>query len=705
MKIRELLDDIKNLDLVLPEFQREYIWQKEQAKQLMVSLFKKYPTGSFLFWKTDNPPEIKNIEIPKDKIGSTKVILDGQQRLTTLYLFIRNQIPPYYKKYEIKNDPRNLYFNLENGEFQYYQPALMRNNPTWIPAIDCFDNTKKINVFKIAKEKTQGPEEQFKKANVFNENLTRLRNISEREYPIQAVPTSANIDEAIDVFDRVNSLGTKLSDADLALAHICGKWPEARRIMKRKIEDLAKRNFYFELGFLVRCLTGIVKGRALFEIIHQASRTELEEGWNSLTKVLDYFVNILPTHAYINSTADLNTTNVLVPVIVYLSKNETHFKNQQDMGSFIHWVYAAHTWARYTSQTDQRLDHDISIVLHSTSSHKDLIDMIIDQRGRVEVKPSDLEGRSTQHPLYRMTYILSKAKGAIDWFNGSPLAQTFGSSYKINSHHIFPTSLLYSSGKYSSKNHLHKKIVNEIANRAFLTSSSNIQISNKSPAEYLKEVQDKYPGALEKQFIPTDPSLWELDRYEDFLAKRRELIAGAINGFMAKLLIKIPEKKPETLDNYLAHGENATLEYKATLRWDTHQNKVNPTLQKVVAKTITGFLNTEGGTLLIGILDNGFIYGIEDDIKTLKRKDKDGFEQTLTQVITDYLGTEFCKYIHTKFEEKEDKIVCIIQIEKCPKPVFLNDKISKEFYIRAGNTVRPLDIESTHNYIGMHWEG
>jgi len=704
MKIRELLDDIKNLDLVLPEFQREYIWEKEQAKQLMVSLFKEYPTGALLFWKTNNPPEIKNIELPRDKIGTTKVILDGQQRLTTLYLFIRNQIPPYYKEHEIKNDPRNLYFNLENGEFQYYQPALMRNNPTWIPAIDCFDSTKRIDVFKIAREKTQSSEEQFHKANVFNENLTRLRNICEREYPIQVVPTSANIDEAIDVFDRVNSLGTKLSDANLALAHICGKWPEARRIMKRKIEDLAKRNFYFELGFMVRCLTGIVKGRALFEIIHQASRTELEDGWDSLTKVLDYFVNILPTHAHIHSTADINTTNVLVPVVVYLSKNGMRFKNQQDMRRFIHWVYAAHTWARYTSQTDQRLDHDISIVLRSTSSCKDLIDMIIDQRGRIEVKPSDLEGRSTQHPLYRMTYILAKAKGAIDWFNGSILAQTFGPSYEINSHHIFPTSLLYSSGKYSSENHLHKKIVNEIANRGFLTSSSNIQISNNTPAEYLKEVENKYPGALEKQFIPTDPTLWELDRYEDFLAKRRELIADAINEFMTKLLIDVPEKKPETLDDYLAQGENATSEYKSTLRWDIHQNKVNPILQKVIAKTIAGFLNTEGGILLIGVLNDGSIYGIEDDIKTLKRKDKDGFEQTLTQVITDYLGIEFCKYVHTRFEEKKGKTICIVQIENSPKPVFLTDKTDKEFYIRAGNTTRPLDVEATYGYIGMHWE-
>ena len=704
MKIRELLDDIKSLDLVLPEFQREYIWEKEQAKQLMVSLFKEYPTGSLLFWKTNNPPEIKNIELPQDKIGTTTVILDGQQRLTTLYLLIRNEIPPYYKEHEIKNDPRNLYFNLENGEFQYYQPALMRNNPIWAAVTDCFDSSKKIDVFKIAKEKSESPEEQFEKANVFNENLTRLRNISEREYPIQVVPTSADIDEAIDVFDRVNSLGTKLSDADLALAHICGKWPEARRIMKAKIEELAKHGFYFELGFMVRCLTGIVKGRALFETIHQASRDELEDGWKSLTKILDYLANILPTHAYIHSTVDLNTTNVLVPVVVYLSKNGMRFKNQQDMRRFIHWIYAAHTWARYTSQTDQRLDHDISIVLHSTNPCKDLIDMIIDQRGRIEVKPSDLEGRSTQHPLYRMTYILAKVNGAIDWFNGSPIGQTFGSSYEINSHHIFPTSLLYSSGKYSSENHLHKKIVNEIANRAFLTSSSNIQISNENPSKYLKEVQAKYPDALEKQFIPTDESLWDISRYEDFLAKRRELIAKAINELMAELLTEIPEKKPETLDDYLVQGENATIEYKSTLRWDIHQNKVNLSLQKVIAKTIAGFLNTEGGILLIGVLDDGSIYGIEDDIKTLKRRDKDGFEQTLIQVIVDYLGTEFCKYVHIKFDKKEDKQVCIIQIEKSPKPVFLKDKTGKEFYIRAGNTTRPLDVEAVHEYIGMHWE-
>jgi uncharacterized protein with ParB-like and HNH nuclease domain len=89
MKISELLDGIEKRDMVLPEFQREYVWGKEQAKQLVVSLVKDYPVGSLLFWKTDEPPELKNVDILPDKLGTVAVILDGQQRLTTLYMLVR----------------------------------------------------------------------------------------------------------------------------------------------------------------------------------------------------------------------------------------------------------------------------------------------------------------------------------------------------------------------------------------------------------------------------------------------------------------------------------------------------------------------------------------------------------------------------------------------------------------------------------------
>ena len=120
MKINQLLDGIEKFNLVLPEFQREYVWSKEQAKQLMVSLLKGYPVGGLLFWETNEPPELKNLDVPPEKLGNINVILDGQQRLTTLYLLANGHIPPYYRPMDINNDPRDLYFHLGENDFQYY---------------------------------------------------------------------------------------------------------------------------------------------------------------------------------------------------------------------------------------------------------------------------------------------------------------------------------------------------------------------------------------------------------------------------------------------------------------------------------------------------------------------------------------------------------------------------------------------------------
>ncbi|MDQ2744730.1 MAG: DUF262 domain-containing protein, partial [Chloroflexota bacterium] len=255
MNIRELMQDIRKLDLVLPEFQREYVWSREQAKQLIVSLLRNYPTGSILLWKTDNPPEIKNNAVARERIGTTSVILDGQQRLTTLYLLTQDAVPPYYRPEDIRNDPRNLYFDIETGDLQFYQVQRMKNNPVWVPVTSCFDGTE-IDVFQIAQRQADDGDTPFQRANKYNKNLTNIRNIASRDYPVQTVPADAGIDDAIDVFDRVNSQGTPLSAAELALAQMNGKWTQARPEMKRKMDEMAKVRFQFDLTFMVRALTG-----------------------------------------------------------------------------------------------------------------------------------------------------------------------------------------------------------------------------------------------------------------------------------------------------------------------------------------------------------------------------------------------------------------------------------------------------------------
>jgi len=299
MKISELMDGIRKLDLVLPEFQREFVWSRDQAKQLLMSLIRGYPTGSVLFWKTDTPPDIKNSAVPRDRIGTTSVILDGQQRLTTLYLFTQNLIPPYYREEDIKEDPRALHFDLDTGQFLYYTRQLMDGNPTWVSVTSCFDGSR-IDVFRVAQDKADQDGDAFALAQRYNDRLTALRNILVQDYPVQTVPPNATITDAIDVFDLVNSQGTKLSDAELALAHITGTWPHARREMKRRIEELRKQRFNFDLTFMVRALTGVVRKRALFETIHGAERAELENGWRQLHKLLDYLTTVLPRWAFVD---------------------------------------------------------------------------------------------------------------------------------------------------------------------------------------------------------------------------------------------------------------------------------------------------------------------------------------------------------------------------------------------------------------------
>ena len=323
MKISELLDSIETSSLVLPEFQREYVWNKDQAKQLLDSLMKEYPVGGLLFWKTNKPPELKNINRPPDQLGTVTVILDGQQRLTTLYMLLRGKIPPYYREADIGHDPRELFFNLDTGEFLYYSKLRMADNPLWIRVVDAYAN-QDINVFAIAGrvasklDEASSANEAFRLAQRYNANLTNLRNIEKIELPTQTVPLHASLDDAITIFDLVNSQGTKLTDAELALTHVTGKWAKARRVIKSKIDKLNHAHYYFDLTFMTRGLTAVVTQRALFEMIHNRQKPELEAGWQKLSDILDYLASVLPKNANIDSTWDLSTTNVLIPLVLSL---------------------------------------------------------------------------------------------------------------------------------------------------------------------------------------------------------------------------------------------------------------------------------------------------------------------------------------------------------------------------------------------------
>lgn len=174
--IGSLVDKVESNEIVLPEFQREFVWKKDQAKSLINSLYNEFPIGSLLIWETENPPEIKNDAVKREQHRLFKVLLDGQQRLTVLYMMIKGEIPPYYEEDEIRQDPRNLYFNVDDGEFQYENKTI-KDSPEWVKVTEVFNGN--VSSFQIARETVGEDSDQYStKAEHYQQQIQQLENIT-----------------------------------------------------------------------------------------------------------------------------------------------------------------------------------------------------------------------------------------------------------------------------------------------------------------------------------------------------------------------------------------------------------------------------------------------------------------------------------------------------------------------------------------------
>jgi len=153
----------------------------------------------------------------------------------------------------------------------------------------------------------------------------------------------------------------------------------------------------------------------------------------------------------------------------------------------------------------------------------------------------------------------------------------------------------------------------------------------------------------------------------------------------------------------IARGESAELEFKSSFRWDLRENKLNRALEAVVLKTLAGYMNGNGGTLLIGVADDGSIVGLDNDYKTLKKPDRDGFEQVLMTAIATKLGGDACHAVQMVFHSLENKDVCRVIVAPAHRPVYVKDGDSPRLYVRTGVSTRELNVQEAINYTSVRW--
>ncbi len=695
--IEYLLNQISRNEILLPEFQRGYVWTRKQVRGLMQSLYRGHPTGHLLIWSTYKPSVVRGAD-PSDD-GKSLLLLDGQQRLTTLYVLFRGRPPRFYEGESLFFD---LYFNVQTEEFRFWQKTRMQKNPAWIGVHNFLSET----LHGLLRRMPKLDEEE---RDVFQQNLanlSRLDQIRDYRYTIDQVSGDEfGVSEVVEIFNRINSKGTPLKAADLALAHVCSIWPEARAEMREFQAKMADRGFAMDFAFFLRCLAGVATDSIRLEGSFLRTPAEvLQAGWRDMQPAFEHLVAVLRHEAFVGNAKDLPTTYMLMPATIFLARQGGSFPNESLKRRFIRWIYLAGLWARYSGATETKLQQDVALVTGSDPDPTpELEAAILRERGRVTLETSDLVEAGVRSTAAPLAQIVAQARGSRDWFTGIRIYdRAMGRSNVLDRHHVFSLPVLKKAGFDSNRD---RKTNNELANRVFLTQKAPREVRSSAPAEYLPEVNENQPGVLRAQSIPLDRELWDPDNYLDFLAARRALLARAINEFIAGWIPRGEEGRTDehSVRQMMVAGESEAVEFKSSLRWDRRLEGVNKGLEKVVAKTLAGFLNARGGTLLIGVDDSGAAVGIDDDYATLRKSDRDGFELHLQQIIARDLGPVSSTYLTITFHEIDGADICQITVESSDEPVYVEERNIATFYLRTGNATRPLSVKDTVRYVQRRW--
>lgn len=524
--VNTLLNHVDSGFLTLPKFQRGYVWSREQIRKLFHSLYRKHPVGGLILWTTQSegvdprgggnlPPGVVNL------------LLDGQQRVTSLYGVIRGEAPRFFDGDSGKFN--GLHFNVSTEEFEFYQPVKMRGDSRW------------INVTELMKAGNQGIGVYFERfkddpacadyAIEYFSRLNQLLGIRETEIPQQSITGSKELDEIVEIFNEVNTGGTKLSKGDLALARICADWPEARDVMKSAIERWAKdgEGYDFTLDWLLRSVNTVLTNNAEFRNLQDRTSEEIQGAMNRTVKHIDTWLN------QVSDRLGLDHDRVLFgryafPVLARYTEKYGGQLSAAETDKLLFWYAQSGMWGRFSSASETTMNQDLRAIDREGNPIDNLLDALRLWRGSLLVEAGNFDASTLGARFYPILYMLTRVGEARDLCKNLALKATMlGSMSRLEVHHIFPKSRLYEAG-------FDRYDINALANFALLTKECNLEIGNRLPKEYLPYYEEKNPGVLKSQWIPNDPRLWEIENYPEFLDARRELLATATNELMGSLL-------------------------------------------------------------------------------------------------------------------------------------------------------------------------
>lgn len=561
--VDELVGMIERGELRLPEMQRRYVWRSPRVRDLLDSLYRGYPSGAILLWDTAEavPQREFAVQQQTNPFQSTRLLLDGQQRLTSLSAVIRGE-PVSVRG---RKRPVELLFNLEHPEqltvvtevdedgddegdddddddliddeldssADELQERFNRMTfvvatkkleqlPHWVKVTDVFkSDSDRIFLKRAGVTDLDDP-----RSEKYSQRLARLRGIRKYVYRMDVLERTLSYDEVTEIFVRVNSLGAKLRSSDLALAQITAKWKGSLKVFQAFQAECAKSGFDLDLGLHLKNLVAFATGQSRFLTVPNLPIETLQQGWKDAVQGMEFALNFLKSNLGMDSPALLSSPFLLVTLGYYghLRKYEIA---EDEAPRLRYWVLIANAKGRYSrGSSETLLDQDLAI-LRQGGGPNELLDRLRLQVGRLDIVPEELEGRNQRSALFKTMFLAFREAGAKDWRSNLGIALGHkGTHHRLQFHHVFPKAVL--KGTYTARE------ADDIANLSFIGGKTNRGISDKPPSQYFPPmIKSAGTSAFEAQCIPMDPSLLDVASYKRFLEARRVAVSRRLNEFLA----------------------------------------------------------------------------------------------------------------------------------------------------------------------------
>ena len=510
-RISEILYEVDSHQLMVPRFQRGWVWKKKNVLQLFESLYHGYPVGSLITWPTqlDGRP-IENV-------------IDGQQRLTALYGVIRGKKPPWFAD-ETAGALENLMFNVETETFEYATQA-MHSDPLWTDITVLYRDG--LGSWARAYRISSGEDAQ----GVYYEHIAQLIGIRNKDLHIEKLPADVRVEAAAKVFEIVNRAGTRVSEGDLVLGQLSLKWESARQQLMETLDDWRRGGYGISLEWLLHAMSASLDHRIDFKSVLDSNRDELIDAFELVQEKTSEVLNQLRDILGIDQTTSTAINNGLIVVVLEaVMRDRGLLSGANESRRLVGWWFLSTLHNRWTGDIRNRTNKDLAIV----ASGKGVSGLLQELRS-MSASPLMLgqEGftrNRSSKSYYRLLQTLTRRRGARDLRSGLGLSfDHFGANASLEAHHIFPRS-------YLNKANVGKDKIDQLANLALITKGANLKIGSKSPAEYLPGLEEANPGVLKSQWIPEDPRLWTLNAYPRFLEERCMLLAEAANELMHDLI-------------------------------------------------------------------------------------------------------------------------------------------------------------------------